>query len=84
VPVVQPRRGAFPEVVETTGGGLIVEADNPEALADGFQLLWRDPAHAAALGAAAAAGVRTHYSVDRMAESVERVYGELAATVRRA
>ena len=36
VPVVQPRRGAFPEIVETTGGGLIVEADDPEALADGL------------------------------------------------
>ena len=36
VPVVQPRRGAFPEIVETTGGGMIVEADNPEALADGL------------------------------------------------
>ena len=29
VPVVQPRRGAFPEIVETTGGGLLVEPDEP-------------------------------------------------------
>src|SRR6185312_3528461 len=36
VPVVQPRRGAFPEVVENTGGGVIVDADSPAALADGF------------------------------------------------
>ena len=26
VPVVQPRRGAFPEIVERTGGGLLVAA----------------------------------------------------------
>ncbi len=83
VPVVQPRRGAFPEVVETTGGGLIVEADNPEALADGFQALWQDPSRAAALGAAGAEGVRKHYSVDRMAESAERVYRELTTNLRR-
>jgi len=77
VPVVQPRRGAFPEVVETTGGGLIVEADNPEAMVDAWLELWNNPERAAALGAAGAAGVRQHYSVDRMAERVEQVYGEL-------
>jgi len=77
VPVVQPRRGAFPEVLETTGGGLIVEAGNPEALADGFLTLWRDPERAAALGAAGAAGVRRHYSADAMAARVEAVYQEV-------
>ena len=36
VPVVQPRRGAFTEVVERTGGGLLVEPDDAEALAAGL------------------------------------------------
>ena len=36
-------RGAarFPRSSRRTGGGLIVEADNPEALADGFLALWQ-------------------------------------------
>jgi glycosyltransferase involved in cell wall biosynthesis len=78
VPVVQPRRGAFPEVVEKTGGGVIVDADDEEALASALLDLWQHPDKAAALGAAGAAGVREHYSVARMATDVEAVYRGLA------
>ena len=77
VPVVQPRRGAFPEIVSKTGGGLIVEPDNPAALADGYLELWRNPERAAALGRAGSAGVREHYDVGRMAEAAERAYASI-------
>ena len=78
IPVVQPRRGAFPEIVANTGGGVIVDPDRPAALADGLLELWRDPDRAASLGAAGAAGVREHYDVSRMAEAVEQVYRTVA------
>ena len=44
--------------------------------------LWRNPERAAAIGAAGVRGVREHYTVDRMAESVERIYAELAGSGR--
>ena len=34
VPIVQPALGAFPEVVEATGGGVIYQPNTPLALAD--------------------------------------------------
>lgn len=77
VPVVQPRHGAFPEIIERTGGGLLVDPDDSQALADGLAALHSDPALAEALGKAGASAVRIHYSVQNMAEQVEAVYREL-------
>ena len=41
-PVVQPRRGAFAETIERTGGGLLVEPTT-EALAEGLLTIARHP-----------------------------------------
>src|SRR5262249_44938087 len=50
VPVVQPRHGSFPELVEATGGGLLVNPDDPRDLADGLRRLLEDGAHREELG----------------------------------
>jgi glycosyltransferase involved in cell wall biosynthesis len=42
VPVVQPRHGTFPELIEATGGGVLVEPDDPAALAHGLRQLLED------------------------------------------
>ena len=78
VPVVQPAHGAFPEIIERTGGGLVVEPGNPEALVDGILTLRHDTALAESMSKAGEAGVRHYYTVGRMAEQVEAVYAELA------
>jgi glycosyltransferase involved in cell wall biosynthesis len=84
VPVVQPRRGAFTEVVQRTGGGLLVEPDSVESLADGLYALWSDRARTRALGVKAFEGVREHYSIGRSAQRLVEVYGAaLEAAPRR-
>src|SRR3954463_11312392 len=65
VPVVQPRRGAFTEIVERTGGGVLVPPDSAEALADALFSLWRDRPALERLGQRAFDGVREHYTVQR-------------------
>ena len=74
VPVVQPRRGAFTEVVEKTGGGLLVTPDDTDSLADGLHALWSDRDRARALGRQAFEGVRAHYSIQQSAARLIQVY----------
>jgi glycosyltransferase involved in cell wall biosynthesis len=69
VPVVQPRRGAFDEVVTRTGGGRLVEAGNNQALADVLAELIVDREQRHELGRRAAEGVRQHYGASNMARS---------------
>jgi glycosyltransferase involved in cell wall biosynthesis len=74
VPVVQPRHGAFPEMLAKTSGGLLVEPDDAQGLADGIYELWKDPALRSELGQKAFDGVREHYSVSRSADRMLAVY----------
>ena len=78
VPVVQPRRGSFIEMLQKTGGGLLVPPDDPAALADGLASILADPARRAALGATGAANVARHYTVARMADRAIEVYSAVA------
>jgi glycosyltransferase involved in cell wall biosynthesis len=74
IPVVQPRRGAFVEIVEKTGGGLLVAPDDVEALAEGLFALWKDRELGERLGRQGFDGVREHYSIGRAAERLLTVY----------
>jgi glycosyltransferase involved in cell wall biosynthesis len=84
VPVVQPRRGAFPEILAQTGGGVLVEPDDPASLADAIYRLWKAPAERAELGKRGAEGVGMHYSAAHMAERALAAYRKIAAAVTHA
>ncbi|HEX6716762.1 MAG TPA: glycosyltransferase family 4 protein [Pyrinomonadaceae bacterium] len=78
VPVVQPRRGAFTEIVEKTGGGLLVQPDDPQSLADGILKLARNKELAEELSANGFRGVREHYTAAHMADQVLECYNSVA------
>jgi glycosyltransferase involved in cell wall biosynthesis len=83
VPVVQPRRGAFTEIVEKTGGGLLVSPDSPAALADSLYTLWKDRALGERLGRTGHAGVRDHYSIERSTDRLLAGYERAIADASR-
>jgi glycosyltransferase involved in cell wall biosynthesis len=67
VPSVLPRHGTFPELVESTGGGLLVEPNKPAALAESLRELIEKPAFAQSAGQKAQQIVRERYNNERMA-----------------
>jgi glycosyltransferase involved in cell wall biosynthesis len=80
VPVVEPRHGAFPEILEKTGGGLLFAPGEVPALAERLLELHKDPARRKDLGRRGSEGARRHYSAARMAERTL----EICAEARRA
>jgi glycosyltransferase involved in cell wall biosynthesis len=79
VPVVQPRHGSFPELVGGTGGGLLVNPDDPEDLARGLRQLLEDTALREELGRKGKEAVHRHFNAARMAFETVQVYGQYRA-----
>ena len=79
VPVVQPAVGAFPEVIEATGGGLTYDPHEEGALEKALSQLLLDPARARALGEKGQAIVREHFTIGGMAAKLLDLYTRIAS-----
>lgn len=76
-PAVLPASGVFPELVELSGGGLLVPPRDAQALAGALAQLMDQPDRADELGRNAAAGIRKTFTAEAMADGVEAVIREL-------
>lgn len=74
VPVVQPRHGTFPELIAATSGGILVDAESPNAIAEGISQLMNDRDHREQLGQQGKEAVHRGFSDDVMAEATLAVY----------
>jgi glycosyltransferase involved in cell wall biosynthesis len=77
VPVVLPRHGAFWELVQKTGGGVIVPPNDPQALAEGIAGLFADEAKRVDLGLRGQEAVRNAFTDEHMAANMVKVYQRL-------
>lgn len=73
IPVVQPAHGAFVELIELGGGGLLVPPNDPIALAAAWHQLLSDPDRRQRLGQAGEAAVRNRFHAEIMARETVAV-----------
>ncbi len=74
VPAVLPRHGAFPELIESTGAGLLVDPDSPTALAAGLRTLIDDRSQRLERGARGRDAVEEQYNTEVMTRRTEEIY----------
>lgn len=74
LPVVQPAHGAFPELVRSTGGGLLVVPDDPAGLADGLAQVLREAGLRATLSNSGAANVRRLHDLPALAAATTALW----------
>ena len=78
IPVVQPPTGAFPEIVEMTGGGIIYSPDTIDGLAAGLLKMLTDNEMRSSLGKTGSKNVRYLLSLGKMSDGLSVVYNKLS------
>jgi glycosyltransferase involved in cell wall biosynthesis len=79
VPVVAPDEGVFPGMLGLTGGGVMFESGDVDALAERLAELMDDPVRADAMGESGAAQVARQFSAELASETMEAILTALEA-----
>ena len=77
VPVLLPNHGAFPEWVEQTGGGRLVESESVDSLAEALISLARDAGSRRELGRKGRQTIFEQFHHEAMADEMTGVYEEV-------
>ena len=77
LPIVQPDKGVFTNVINTTKGGILYNDHDPSALSQELLKLLDNPEKAEVLGQTGRDNVVIHYSDDKMAVDTKSVYEKL-------
>ena len=74
IPVVQPRHGSFPEFIEATNGGILVDPESPAAITSAMLRLIAEPEFRRQLGWQGQEIVHNQFSDEVMADATLAVY----------
>ncbi|HEX4955550.1 MAG TPA: glycosyltransferase family 4 protein [Thermoanaerobaculia bacterium] len=82
-PVVLPRHGSLPEMIEATGGGILVEPGSAEALAEAIASLLDDPERRQHLGQTGRRAVLERFGEEEMARATAAAFERVIDQTRR-
>jgi glycosyltransferase involved in cell wall biosynthesis len=74
IPIVQPALGAFPELVNLSGGGMVYEPNTPEVLMQTWAMVLSDREKLANLSQLARKGVEKYFNIHDHAREIIEVY----------
>ncbi len=74
VPVVQPNEGSFPELIESTYGGITYNPNRPSHLAEALKSLLLDSERSKRIGLQGKEAVEKDFHIERMAERTVKIY----------
>lgn len=77
IPVVQPALGAFPEIVEASGGGITYSDNTPVKLAESLSKLLADNKMMAEMSLNARKGVESKFNINTQAAKLIKIYEEI-------
>jgi glycosyltransferase involved in cell wall biosynthesis len=77
IPVVQPALGAFPEIIDKSGGGLHYSPNDPTTLAGTLAGLLRNPEKLGNLSRNGRQGVEKHFNTHSQASRMIEIYREI-------
>jgi glycosyltransferase involved in cell wall biosynthesis len=80
VPLVQPRVGAFTEIIEETGGGLLYDPADPAGLVGALAQVLLNPGLARDLAAKGRGAVLEKFTVRKTADATAEYYRELRSS----
>ncbi len=78
IPVVQPALGAFPEVVNLSGGGIVYSPNDPAHLAEALGSVILNTEKLNELSVAALSGVKKHFDIYKQAEKLVDIYQKVS------
>lgn len=82
VPLVQPALGAFPEIIEATGGGVIYHPNTPDALAAKLAEVLETPSQLEKMSLNGIEAVTQHFDCGKLTLQLVGIYEQIIESKR--